>query len=282
MNGPGTLFLLRGAVSMFEGHRLTAVLSSRYWALSWAVTKGKLQQEKQLAALITLLSMPAFESAWGWREIFPLPQSHIAGLSQGFCCPTWCPLCPTGYHCQPLCPITIWFIFLIGLYGWSELWKSKDRTHCQMGSGCTNLYPSTLETLGTQISMERVATAAICCHCPAQEFRKQEWEALEEILGATGTCFQGFLTNKKHAGFALLFNVCWSHDPRIWVFIGKVFINRFVIKQKWQMLLHVTVWDILHYVPWGFVRALKALVAQNSLTCSLHLHALSFGPKGCI
>lgn len=43
-----------------------AALSSRYWAVSLlAGTKGKLQQEKQLAALIALLSTPAFEPAWG-------------------------------------------------------------------------------------------------------------------------------------------------------------------------------------------------------------------------
>lgn len=128
----------------------SATLSSRYWAVSLlAVTKGKLQQEKQLAALIAFLSTSDFEPAWGWRGIFPLPQCHIAELSQGLCCPTGCSLSPTGHHCQSLCPITSWFIFLLVLYGWSELWKSKDRAGCQMGSSYTFLYPGMLAMVWT-------------------------------------------------------------------------------------------------------------------------------------
>lgn len=43
-----------------------AALSSRYWAVSLlAGTKGKLQQEKQLAALIAPLSTPASEQHGG-------------------------------------------------------------------------------------------------------------------------------------------------------------------------------------------------------------------------
>lgn len=51
-----------------------------------------------------------------------------------------------------------------------------------MGSSCTFLYPGMLATVWTWMVMVGVASIAVCWHCPAQEFRRQESEASEEIF----------------------------------------------------------------------------------------------------